>query len=176
MNLIFNKKLKAYNLDKFEQGHENKLLIVGFSGSGKTTLAKKLAEKYHAKYISLDDFFFQNITLKKENPEKYELLRKEFENKHLFSNEKMIIEGVGILKRTDDKTLSLPIIVIGTSFLNSIVRGTIRNLKNPLKEKSFLSEAFVVIDKNWNKYYMNLENFTKELDKRYEGNTVKFNF
>lgn len=55
-NLIFNKNDIEVNLDKFESGENNILLVTGFSGSGKSTLADKLAAKYGCIHFLLDWF------------------------------------------------------------------------------------------------------------------------
>ncbi len=58
-NLILNKKDLEINLDKFESGEKNVLLVTGFSGSGKSTLASQLASKYKCIHYELDclDFY-----------------------------------------------------------------------------------------------------------------------
>jgi ribosomal protein S18 acetylase RimI-like enzyme len=54
-NVVFDRKDLYINMDKFESGKSNIILITGFSGSGKTTLAKQLASKYKCEdYIELD--------------------------------------------------------------------------------------------------------------------------
>lgn len=54
-NVVIDRQDLYINLDKFESGKSNVILITGFSGSGKTTLAKELARKYKCKdYIELD--------------------------------------------------------------------------------------------------------------------------
>lgn len=60
-NMILNKKDLEINLDKFESGEKNVLLITGFSGSGKSTLAKSLASKYKCDNYELDclDFYLR---------------------------------------------------------------------------------------------------------------------
>lgn len=55
-SLFINKKDLYLNIDKFESGKSNILLITGLSGSGKSTLASQLASKYKAEYIELDLF------------------------------------------------------------------------------------------------------------------------
>lgn len=55
-NVVFNKSNTAYNVDKFESGKSNILLVTGLSGSGKSTLAEKIAKEYKAEWIELDIF------------------------------------------------------------------------------------------------------------------------
>jgi hypothetical protein len=64
-NLIFNKEDLEFNVDKFESGESNVLLVTGFSGSGKSTLAAKLAKKYNCVHYELDCltfYLFGNMT------------------------------------------------------------------------------------------------------------------
>lgn len=58
-NMILNKKDLEINIDKFESGKTNVLLVTGFSGSGKSTLAASLATKYKCTHYELDclDFY-----------------------------------------------------------------------------------------------------------------------
>lgn len=55
-NVIFNKDNIVYNIDKFESGKNNILLVTGLSGSGKSTIAEEYARKYKAEWIELDIF------------------------------------------------------------------------------------------------------------------------
>lgn len=57
-NVLFNKNDICKDVDKFESGKNNVLLITGFSGSGKSTLAKELAKKYNCDYFELDALEF----------------------------------------------------------------------------------------------------------------------
>ena len=56
--IIFTSKDIVRNLDDFENGKSNILLITGLSGSGKTTMAGEMADEYGAIKLSLD--YFQN--------------------------------------------------------------------------------------------------------------------
>ena len=63
--LIFNKNDLEFNLDKFESGESNVLLVTGFSGSGKTTTAEELATSYGCNHFQIDwltDYLFGNST------------------------------------------------------------------------------------------------------------------
>lgn len=57
-NVTFNKDNTIYNIDKFESGESNILLVTGLSGSGKSTLGEEMARKYGATLIGLDNFEF----------------------------------------------------------------------------------------------------------------------
>lgn len=59
MRILFINNDLEINLNKFESGESNVLLITGFSGSGKSTLAKQLANKYNCIHYELDclDFY-----------------------------------------------------------------------------------------------------------------------
>ncbi len=64
-SLIFNKTDLEFNVDRFESGESNVLLITGFSGSGKSTLAGELATKYGCEHFQLDwmtDYVFGSCT------------------------------------------------------------------------------------------------------------------
>lgn len=124
-NLIFNKTDIEINVNKFESGESNILLITGFSGSGKSTLAKELAAEYNSKNFELDclDFYCYEQATKEDLKEETGLLafieatnlqpNKNLNNKDLYtlyreyikflinwckqqSNEKFIIEGLQI--------------------------------------------------------------------------------
>ena len=53
-SVFVNKNDLYKNIDKFENGKTNILLITGLSGSGKSTLASEMCLKYNAEYIELD--------------------------------------------------------------------------------------------------------------------------
>lgn len=53
-NYIFSKKDSVYNLDKWEKGNNNILLITGLSGSGKSSLSRTLSDEYDCDLIELD--------------------------------------------------------------------------------------------------------------------------
>lgn len=57
-NLILNKKDICINVDKFEKGESNVLLVTGLSGSGKSTLASQMASKHKAVHYELDCLSF----------------------------------------------------------------------------------------------------------------------
>ena len=53
MSILFNHKNESFNLDLFENGSSNKLLILGYSGYVRSTRDKQLAAKYKTKYENL---------------------------------------------------------------------------------------------------------------------------
>lgn len=65
---FINKKDINVNIDKFESGKSNVLLITGLSGSGKSTLASGLAKKYGAYNFELDclNFYLHGIMTEKQ--------------------------------------------------------------------------------------------------------------
>lgn len=55
-NVIFNRDNTELNIDKFESGKSNILLVTGLSGSGKSTIAQKISSKFDAEWVELDVF------------------------------------------------------------------------------------------------------------------------
>jgi uridine kinase len=135
--MIFTTHDKKYNLDKWINSTNGKLLITGFVGSGKSTLAKKLGEKYNVKVIELDTYICIDKDkvkfLKDEN--KIEKLLKYYQlqidntiDTLLKSEEKLIIEGIQIfLYSNKRKYRRHSIIIKGTSILTSFRRAFKRN-------------------------------------------------
>lgn len=93
-NLILNKKDLCVNIDKFENGEKNVLLITGFSGSGKSTLADELAKKYNCDYFELDSLSFylaKHMTIdnvKSGEPALYDYIEKHNLKQEIPSNDK----------------------------------------------------------------------------------------
>lgn len=67
-NMVLNKKDLEINLDKFESGEKNILLITGLSGSGKSTTAKSLASKHNCINYELDclEFYLRGYLSREE--------------------------------------------------------------------------------------------------------------
>lgn len=152
-NVIFNKNDLCKDVDKFESGKSNVLLVTGFSGSGKSTLASQLASKYKAKHFELDvlDFYKQNLItedkLKDFEPALYDFIQAHKNDKSNLTYEKyipyvinwckrqsdvkFIIEGLQLFEFFDDKKPQSyyrnPIIIKGTSGLVSAIRASKRN-------------------------------------------------
>jgi GTPase SAR1 family protein len=64
---LINERTISIDLDKFESGESNKLLVVGLSGGGKSTLSKYLSKKYNCYHNELDDCCKSALT-----PEEYQ--------------------------------------------------------------------------------------------------------
>ena len=56
---LFSDKTISVNLNDFESGKKNKLIVVGVMGSGKTTIGEHLSKKYKVKWISVDSFWWR---------------------------------------------------------------------------------------------------------------------
>lgn len=128
----------------------SKVFIIGLSGSGKTTMGKNLANKYHRKYINLDDWFW-NIAEKQTGKKLDELIRSkeyngdkiilEMENRLKSYKGNDIFDGVEIMRFNRDFILSNPIIMMGTSVLISTYRAVMREkYKDPWDENASLFE------------------------------------
>ena len=77
---LVSKKDVEYNLEDFESGKSNILLITGLSRSGKTTLGKEYANKYNATLIELDLFENFNVDIYQKLPVELIKIRNEFLN------------------------------------------------------------------------------------------------
>ena len=66
-NMVFDRDDLYINMDKFESGKCNVILVTGFSGSGKTTLGSNMLSKYkcddHFELDALEWWFNGNITI-----------------------------------------------------------------------------------------------------------------
>lgn len=70
--VIHSEKTIGVDIDKFERGDINILLICGIIGSGKTELGRKLAKLYDCSYINLDTLWWNVV--QESNIENYENL------------------------------------------------------------------------------------------------------
>ena len=130
---IFSDKTLSFDLDKFESGESNKLLIIGSIGAGKTTTSKYLAKKNNAMIIHTDDCISWSLD---QEPDKNQI--REYTNclkKRIIDNNKnkCIIEGLGIFSMLSYHRklfIRYPMIIIGTSALLSSYRAFTRNNKN----------------------------------------------
>lgn len=159
---FFSKPDLVIDLHKFISKESNKLLIVGLSGSGKTTLSRKLCEKYGCGYVNLDDFFFANQQLKRENLTEYKRQRNIFDHEQLTNDEWAIVDGVGILRMEENLTMHLPVIILQTSLVQSSWRGLKRNLTSELTDKSRFQDLLTSFSKNTKTYSKELGAFIEK--------------
>jgi energy-coupling factor transporter ATP-binding protein EcfA2 len=155
----------SVNLDDFESGKKNKLLIVGAMGSGKTTLAEFLSKRGpkiingiypmrwpRIKWKSCDTIYYNFIQKYFRGVEKTKEVKNEITikvgaevNKILKSNGRMIIEGAIIIdlyreSKNRELIMDQPMIILGMSALRSGIRGGIRNVR---------MERDYGVDKGW---------------------------
>lgn len=140
---LFSDKTISVNLDKFESGENNKLLIIGSSGSGKSTLAENLSKKYKCKWKSIDSMWYR---IAKANFNDYDLRKKEVHKQVdikvkeevielLKNNERWVIEGIDLLEIYNEQPqhknliLNQPMIILGLSVIRAGIRAGIRNRK-----------------------------------------------
>lgn len=158
---IFRKPDISIDLDKFINKEHNKLLIVGESGSGKSTTAKYFSEKLNAPYISTDQFFWENIELRKSNLDLYKKKRKEFEEELIMNNNRLIIEGAGIHRMPQDLILNSPAIILGKSGLVGSIHAGLRNKRKNLGTGKFFAEFKVAFLKNFNELSREVHKYRK---------------
>jgi len=154
---LLSDKTIAVNLQDFESGKKNKLLLVGVMGSGKTTWAEFLSKnkaymvdgRYPArlprvKWISLDSLWWRigqkhfkqytNKNMPKKAKAKMEELFSNEVYRFLNNNERMIIEGISLVVDVFDipkikkSILKQPMIIMGMSALRAGLRGGKRNM------------------------------------------------
>ena len=127
---IFSDKTISLDLDKFESGESNLLLVAGLSASGKTTLAEKLAKKYKCEFKESDNPCLSEEDNKEGDPIKcYENIF----HKLLKSKKRYIMEGVLVFWSCLDKDnnispffnecKNIPIIIMGESVMKSAYQG-----------------------------------------------------
>ena len=139
---LFSDKTISINLDRFERGQSNKLLIVGLLGSGKTTLGEYLLKQYKVKEF-VSDVGMDRMLKSLKNP-----------------NTRTIIEGAQIAWMYKDKPehreliLSCPMILIGMSAIKAGLRADRRDGTTPMNAKN-KKDIYYFIRKNiseWQKY------------------------
>jgi len=140
---LLSDKTISIDLNKFESGESNILLIAGLPASGKSTLGKNLAKKYKATYIGTDEFCLMNKKVK-DPDDCYRLLYKKLSK----SNKRYVIEGVLVywtcIKWKTNETLPFfntskksPIIILGASVMTTLFQGWKRE-----KDKESLRKIF----------------------------------
>ena len=144
---LFSDKSISVNLDKFESGEKNKLLIIGVLGSGKTSLGKYLQKKYKVK-----DFFSDTVGLPTA----------------LKSSKRMIIETIEIASLYKEKPefrkliLGMPMILIGMSAMKAGFRADKRDGTVPLKAKN-KKDSYISTRDNIFYFQRLLNNFRKDI-------------
>lgn len=150
---LFSDKTISIDLDKFESGESNKLILIAMSGGGKTTLANYLSKKYNCIHQEADSCFGQVLTKEEKKEMLFGSISKEKVNSNivkmyngcmkqlLLSKERAIIDGLyqqvyAILPESRKLIDSFPCIIIGTSALKSTYQRMIRANK---KEKRTLN-------------------------------------
>lgn len=137
---IFSDKTVSVNLDKFESGESNKLLVVGVLGSGKTSLAEYLAKKYKANLVS--DTHIRDM------------------KRGLKDSKRTILEGAQIArwykKSPADRELIIhqPMILIGMSAIKAGLRADKRDgtVPSTSKDKRDIYISIRVNIKEWQGY------------------------
>jgi len=112
---IVSDKTISVDLDKFESGENNKLLILGNSGSGKTTIGNQLSKEYNVPVLNTDEDF-------KSDKHFLDTLK---------NNKRLIIEGIDVITIPEKyyKTLlyNQSMIIMGMSALKAGIKAGIRN-------------------------------------------------
>ncbi len=131
---ILSDKTISVNLEKFENGSEKKLLIIGSAGSGKTSVGKILSKKYKVPIYNTDDInsnvrndlnMYDIDEVSKSLDDKADELIFQNIKKLIQSPEKSIVEGVGLMDPGLRKyILHLPMIIMGRSSLYSALKGS----------------------------------------------------
>lgn len=136
---IFSNKTISVDLDKFESGEFNKLLISGLSGSGKTSTAIELSKKYNVEFFDTDSL---NKLINEKYPKseydsnfRFGIFLDKFKKKLLDNNKRIICGGAisrSYIKSNELKPLLLkfPFIFLGKSALLSSYDSYVRNKKD----------------------------------------------
>jgi adenylate kinase family enzyme len=168
---FFSDKTISIDLNKFENGKSNILLVLGLIGSGKTTLGKYLAKKYKARLLQIDDCISWSL---KEHPPNKEQLNDYFNciEKMIHSNKRVVIEGVGLLNlyKFRKEIIKKPVIIIGKSAIRSSFQAMIRNRKD--KEPKFWKLFLIQTIINLNEFQKRINYIRKERVK-IPGSVVK---
>jgi len=140
---IFSDKTLSINLNKFESGQINKLLIFGPCGSGKSTIGRILSKKYNVPLQEIDHMYWgkrykfedEAELPRKERKKQIEVVRSKL-MKMLSDNKKMIIEGVDWIdiykehKNFRPTMLKQSMIVLGLSSWKAGWRAGKRNIQH----------------------------------------------
>jgi len=175
---IFSDKTISIDLDKFESGESNKLIISGVSGAGKSTLGKYLAKKYNCGLNELD-LCCRNSMSKEEYSEFFNgKSGTEFQNKmflrfyekcfkpSMLSNKREILEGsifqaYALYPSTRSLVNKYPVIIIGKSAVKASWDRTERAIRNPKNKDSTINYK---IKKHISGLILNLLHLQKQLE------------
>jgi len=180
---VFSDKNLSVNLDKFESGEVNKLLIFGPCGSGKSTIGRKLSKKYNVPLVEIDRLFWgkrykfedEAELPRKERDKQIEAVHKKL-IKLLYDNKKLIIEGVNWLEiylqypNHRPTMLNQSMIILGMSSITAGLRAGKRNTKYK-DDKNKWDESFNMIKVNYKyieKPLKMIRNDVKDIAKEYE--------
>jgi len=160
---IFSDKTISIDLDKFESGEINKLIVVGLSGGGKSTLASYLAKKYNCKFNEIDNCNKKSMTEQEykdfimiKSSAGNEKIFKKFYTKcfkpALLSNKKEIIEGnlfqvYCLIPESRSLINKYPVIILGKSALQAVWDRTQRTLR-----KQYAKEKYNTTKDKYEKY------------------------
>lgn len=189
-SILFSSKNIEYNLDKWKIGSDNILFITGLSGSGKSTIAEKYEKEIeNCTMFELDGLEFNydssdcNILekVKKSLPEYNKNINNKFKNitnegkaklllkagkkainiMHSISNKLFIVEGLQIYDLFNPSYIAnRPLIILGTSATESMIRRLKRNNKNELK----MQDIVKLLNYYW-KENDKLNKFKKEINR-----------
>ena len=190
---LFSGKTISIDLDKFESGESNKLIVVGISGAGKSTLGTYLSKKYKCGFNELDICSRLAMSSGEHNAYKYNMeiasnipLFKKFHNKcfkpALLSNKREILEGAifqsyYLVPSTRPLVNKYPVIILGTSALKAVWDRTQRSLAREKHKnhnlKTHLKKLQIGLDLNFRYLQKYIDGFKKERIKA-GGNVKEF--
>jgi ABC-type oligopeptide transport system ATPase subunit len=177
---ILDDKSISIDLDKFENGESNKLIIVGLSGGGKTTLGKYLAEKYNCYYNELDNCCRKSLTKEELDeyrkdmktaikPKFFKIFNDKCFKPALLSNRREVLEGpiyqsYNMFPTTRPLVNKHPVIILGTSALKSSWNRIIRTSKKHKERTSYehFKKVIMSIELNFGYLQNQVDMFKKE--------------
>jgi len=184
---LFSNKDISVDLDKFESGSKNKLLIVGTTGSGKTTLAEKLSKKYKSKWISIDSMWWRlRQKYFKNAPETDETERKLIEKIVKFTidsikgKDRLIIEGVDLLNIYSEYPkyrsiiLDQTMIILGLSSLKGGIRAGRRNASRGDEDISSFKASYLMTKFNIKHIEPILNKLRKDVSKKSDSKIEEY--
>lgn len=124
------------NVNKWDGGEENVLLITGLAGSGKTTLAEKLARENGSTVIHTDDIanefedrFLEGLSEEDLNSISDSDVMVAMVEDIVYRNKgkKIIIEGIHLLAIDKELLKDKPLIISGTGMVKSNIQATKRD-------------------------------------------------